>query len=227
MIVSEVALSFVLLLGSGLMVRSFLALSRTDPGFDPRHVSTLRVNGGRQGARPEENAAIVRQIHDALAAIPGVEAVTAANVLSLTENYFPYRWGTAEAKHDESRYQAFDVETVLPGYFATMHTPIVAGREFDESDNHPGLNRLIVDDVLAAKAFPHGNAGGQRILSRFRTVRPEWYEMLRTVFGVISSWPIGPSAHAATRLGMPSPRARHWRTWTARFWSRARRRWTM
>jgi len=178
MIVSEVALCFVLLLGSGLMVRSFLALSRTDPGFDPRHVSTLRVNGGRQGARPEENAAIVRQIHDALAAIPGVEAVTAANVLPLTGHYFPYRWGTAEAEHDESRYQAFDVETVLPGYFATMHTPIVAGREFDESDNHPGLNRIIVDDVLAAKAFPRGNAVGQRILSRFRTVRPEWYEII-------------------------------------------------
>jgi putative ABC transport system permease protein len=178
LIVSEVALCFVLLTGSGLMVRSFIALTRTEPGFDARHVWTLRAIGGRQGARPAERAAIVRQIHDTLAAIPGVESVTAANVLPLTGTYTPYRWGAAEAEHDESKYQAFDVETVLPGYFQTMHTPIVAGREFDESDNHPSLNRIIVDEVLAAKAFPNGNAVGQRILSRFLTTRSEWFEII-------------------------------------------------
>jgi putative ABC transport system permease protein len=96
----------------------------------------------------------------------------------LTRADFPYRWGTAEAEHDESKYQAFDVVTVLPGYFRAMRTPIVAGREFEESDNHPGLNRIVIDDVLAAKAFPNGNAVGQRILSRFLTTRPEWFEII-------------------------------------------------
>jgi putative ABC transport system permease protein len=177
-IVSEVALCFVLLIGSGLMVRSFIALSHTEPGFDARHIWTLRTVGGKQGARPEEGAAIVHRIHDTLASIPGVESVTAANVLPLNGTYFPYRWGTAEAEHDESKYQAFDVETVLPGYFQAMHTPLVAGREFEESDNHPGLNRIVVDEMLAAKAFPNGNAVGQRILSRFLTVRPEWFEII-------------------------------------------------
>jgi predicted permease len=177
-IVSETALCFVLLVGSGLMVRSFIALSRIDPGFDSRHVWTLRVTGGKQSTRVEERAAIVRQIHDTLASIPGVESVTAANVLPLTGTYFPYRWGTAGAEHDESRYQAFDVESVLPGYFSTMRTPIISGREFQESDNRPGLNRIVVDETLAAKAFPNGNAVGQRILSRFLTVRPEWFEII-------------------------------------------------
>jgi len=177
-IVSEVALCFVLLVGSGLMVRSFIALSRTDPGFDARNLWTLRAIGGKQSPRAEERAAIVRQIHDTLAAIPGVEAVTAANVLPLTGNYFPYRWGTAEAEHDESKYQAFDVETVLPGYFQAMHTPIIAGREFDETDNRPGLNRIIVDEETARKAFPNRSAVGQRILSRFQTTKPDWFEII-------------------------------------------------
>jgi putative ABC transport system permease protein len=138
----------------GLMLRSFLVLRRIDPGFDSRGVLTVRATGGRQGATTEQRAAIVRQIRDALASIPGVESVTAADVLPLTGTYIPYRWGAADAQNDESRYQSFDVETVLPGYFQTMRTPIVAGREFDESDNHPRLNRIIVDEMLAARRKP-------------------------------------------------------------------------
>ena len=177
-VIAEVALCFVLLIGSGLMFRSFLALQRIDPGFDPNSTLMLRLTGGRQGAKPAERAAIVRQIHDALASIPGVESVTAANVLPLSGAITPYRWGTADALHDESKYLEFDVETVLPGYFQAMRTPIVQGREFEESDNQVGLNRIIVDETLAAKAFPNGNAVGQRILSRFRSVEPVWFEII-------------------------------------------------
>src|SRR5579872_353898 len=177
-VVAEVALCFILLVASGLLFRSFIALKRIDPGFDSRSSLELRLTGGRQGATPAERAAIIRQIHGALAAIPGVESVTAANILPLSGAITPYRWGTADAQHDESKYQEFDVETILPGYFAAMRTPILHGREFDESDNQPGLNRIIVDEMLAAKAFPNGNAVGQRILSRFRSVEPAWFEIV-------------------------------------------------
>jgi hypothetical protein len=73
----------------------------------------LRVTGGRQGATPAERGAIVHRIHDALVSIPGVENVTAANILPLSGAITPYRWGPADALHDESKYQEFDVETVL------------------------------------------------------------------------------------------------------------------
>src|SRR5580700_8193654 len=177
-VIAEVALCFILLVGSGLMFRSFLALQRIDPGFDPRATLKLRLTGGRQGATPAERAAVVRQIHDALASIPGVGSVTAASILPLSGAITPYRWGTADALHDESKYQEFDVETVLPGYFEGMRTPILQGREFQESDNQPGLNRIIVDEKLAAKAFPKGDAVGQRILSRFRSIEPAWFEII-------------------------------------------------
>jgi predicted permease len=177
-VIAEVALCFILLVGSGLMFRSFLALQRIAPGFDPRATLMLRLTGGRQGATPAERGAIVHQIHDALASIPGVESVTAANILPLSGAITPYRWGAADALHDESKYQEFDVETVLPGYFEAMRTPILQGREFQESDNQPGLNRIIVDEKLAAKAFPKGDAVGQRILSRFRSIEPAWFEII-------------------------------------------------
>ena len=121
-VIAEVALCFVLLVGSGLMFRSFLALQRIDPGFDPRTTLMLHLTGGRQGATPAERAAIIRQIGDALTSVPGVESVTAANVLPLSGTITPYRWGSADALHDESKYLEFDVETVLPGYFQAMRT---------------------------------------------------------------------------------------------------------
>jgi predicted permease len=177
-VVAEVALCFVLLVASGLMFRSFLALQRINPGFDSHRVLTFRTPGGNPGRTAEERAATVRQMRDTLAAIPGVQSVTAANLLPLDDSFFPYRWGLEDALVDPSKFQAADTQTVLPGYFTTMRTPLVAGRAFDESDNNPSTRHVIVDEALVAKAFPTGHAVGQRILMRFRTPEPEWFEII-------------------------------------------------
>jgi putative ABC transport system permease protein len=180
-VVGEVALCFVLLVGSSLMFRSFLALQRINPGYQPHNVLTFKIMGGRPARTPEERAAYVRQMREALAAVPGVTSVAAADTLPLTGSYFPYRWGKEDALTDPSRFQAADVQTVLPGYFDTMRTPLIAGRTFDESDYNPQLRRMVIDDALAAKAFPNASAVGQRILSRFRTPDPEWFEIVGVV----------------------------------------------
>ena len=82
-VVAEVALSFVLLIGSGLMFRSFLALLQIDPGFDPHGLLTFQLLGGRGGQTPAARAARQREIEQRLRAIPGVEAVTASFPLPL------------------------------------------------------------------------------------------------------------------------------------------------
>jgi putative ABC transport system permease protein len=180
-VVAEVALCFVLLVGSGLMFRSFLALQRIDPGYDPRGLLTFRTMGGKPARSFEERAAIVRQMRAALAAIPGVQSVTAANTLPLSGLFFPNRWGKEDAMNDFSKFQAADMQMVLPGYFDTMRTPLVAGRVFDESDNNPEIRHMIVDQALAAKAFPNGSAVGRRILSRINTPANVWYEIVGVV----------------------------------------------
>ena len=180
-VVVEVALCFVLLVGSGLMFRSFLALQRIDPGFDPHGVLTFRTMGGKPGRTPDERAAAIRQMRAVLSAIPGVRSVTSVDSLPLTGEFFPYRWGKEDALADASKFQAADMQTVLPGYFETMRTPLVAGRVFEESDNTPQPRRVIVDQALAAKAFPNGGAVGQRILMRFTTPQPEWFEIVGVV----------------------------------------------
>jgi len=180
-VVAEVALCFVLLAGSGLMFRSFRALQRIDPGFDPHGLMTFRTMGGKQGRLSDERGALVRQMQSALAAIPGVKSVTAANILPLSGSFFPYRWGKEDALNDFRRFQAADTQIVLPGYFDTMRTPLLEGRAFNEADNNPQIRHVIVDQALAAKAFPHGGAVGQRILSRMNTPTSVWYEIVGVV----------------------------------------------
>ncbi len=180
-VVAEVALSFVLLVGSGLMVRSFIALQNIDPGYDSRGLLTFQLLGGRAGATPEARAAFMREIRGRLAALPRVQSVTAATPFPLAGGFSPIRWGLEPALTDPTRFQAVDFQIVLPGYFDTLRTGLIAGRTFTESDNAPDRNLVVVDQMLAQKAFPGQPAVGKRILIRIRTPEPEWVEVIGVV----------------------------------------------
>ena len=178
----EVALSFVLLVGSGLMLRSFFDLQHTNPGFDANHLLTFELDGNDGGAqKPEERAVAVRKVEDRLRVIPGVESVTAAAPFPLAGGFSPIRWGLGDALADPSKFQAADVQTVLPGYFETMRVPLLAGRTFTEQDNLPKRDFVIIDDLLARKAFGGQAAVGQRILIRARAPQPEWVEVIGVI----------------------------------------------
>jgi predicted permease len=179
-VVAEVALCFVLLIGSGLMFRSFVALQRIDPGFDPRGLLTFQLLGDAADS-PEARRAIGDQIADRLRAIPGVEGVTASFPFPLTGGFSSIRWGQEEALADATKFQAVDWQIVRPGYFETLRTPLLAGRTFTEADNDPSRNLVVIDELLAAKAFPHESALGQRILIRIRTREPEFVEIIGVV----------------------------------------------
>jgi putative ABC transport system permease protein len=177
----EVALAYVLLIGSGLMVRSFLELQRVDPGFNPHGLLTFQVRSDRFLQKPEERAVATRQLEERLRAIPGVQSVTAANPFPLTGGFNPIRWGIEEALTDASRFKAVDPLIVLPGYFETMHTPLLEGRTFTEEDNQPGHTQVVVDKLLADRAYPGHSAVGKRILIRIQTPEPVWVEIIGVV----------------------------------------------
>ena len=180
-VVAEVALSFVLLIGSGLMFRSFLELQRIDPGFNPHGLLTFLLLGGRGGQQPQERAARQREIQTRLQALPGVQAVTSSFPLPLAGGFSPIRWGLEPALTDPSKFQAVDFQIVLPGYFEVLRTPLIAGRTFTDADNAPGRMGVVIDQMLAAKAFPGQSAVGKRLLIRIRTPEPEWVEVIGVV----------------------------------------------
>lgn len=180
-VVAEVALSFVLLIGSGLMFRSFLELQRIDPGFDAHHLLTFQLIGGRAGRSPEQRAAFQREIQQGLSSIGGVESVAAASPFPLAGGFSPIRWGLEPALADPSKFQAADLQIVLPGYFEAMRVRLLEGRTFTQDDSVPGRKVLIIDSLLAAKAFPHQSAVGKRILQRAITPEAEWSEIIGVV----------------------------------------------
>jgi putative ABC transport system permease protein len=183
-VVTEVALSFVLLIGAGLMLRSVLELGRVNPGFDPNNVLTFLLQS--RARLPEERAAFNQQVRERLLAIPGVTGATAASPLPLDGQLTNGRWGTEAAASDPSKFRQANFHIVLPGYFETLHTRLVAGRFFTDADNvidqKTDLPRqIIVDDSLAALAFRGEPAVGKRLLLRITTPEAEWYEVIGVV----------------------------------------------
>src|SRR5262245_23925684 len=179
-VVVEVALAFVLLIGSGLMFRTFVNIQRVNLGFDPKGLLTFQLLGNI-GKTPQERDTFKRQLREQLNAIPGVHSVAASFPLPLAGGFSPVRWGGEEALADPSKFQAADLQIVLPGYFEAMGTKLLAGRTFTPEDSTPDRNLLIVDQALAAKAFPNDAAVGKRILFRVRTQEAQWGEIIGVV----------------------------------------------
>jgi putative ABC transport system permease protein len=107
--------------------------------------------------------------------------VTAANPFPLTGGFSPIRWGLEEALSDASKYKAVDPLIVLPGYFETMRTSLIEGRTYTDEDNQPGRTQVVVDKILADRAYPGQSAVGKRILIRIQTPEPVWVEIIGVV----------------------------------------------
>ena len=165
-VLAEVTLSFVLLAGSGLMLRSFIALQHVDPGYDPQNVLTFY----RPANRPTEQqrAAFMRQLSERLRAVPGVVSVGAAGPFPLDGGTANIPWATEEAGSvDPSAFRQANFHTVTPGYFETMRVKVLAGRPFTEADNTPEQSsKVVIDELLAAQAFPNQSAVGRTLLVR-------------------------------------------------------------
>jgi len=168
LVVSEVTLSLVLLIGAGLMVRSFAAIQKVDPGFDAKNVVTFNAPiPFLKYLTSQLRATFINQLGDRLAAIPGVESVGGVTPLPLAggEQYSVGSYGRIGEADDAYRTNKADYKAVLPGYFETMKIALVSGRTFLRSDNEDqALDVAIVDAKLAARVFGKANPVGTQIL---------------------------------------------------------------
>lgn len=178
-VMAEVALAFVLLIGSGLMFRSFVTLANTKPGYDPNGLMTFSAQVTKQ--LPVERQAWVNAMHQRLASIPGVIGVTYVGPMPLDGGVANVRWGTESAVTDATAFQQANLHVVIPGYFDVMRTRILDGRDFTEADNIPAGHAIIIDNILAANAFPGQSAVGKRLFMRSRANDPEWMDIIGVV----------------------------------------------
>jgi predicted permease len=181
-VVAEVALSLVLLVGAGLMLRSFIELTRIRPGFDANGVMTFQLSNVGQLNTPELRRTFLSTTRDALRALPGVQAVTAVSPMPLDgTGATGARWGTEEALSDPAAFHQGTVHFVQPGYFEAIGGRLIEGRTFNEDDNREDREVIVIDDRLAAMAYPNQSAVGKRIMARVRTDDPVWYEIIGVV----------------------------------------------
>ena len=179
-VIAEVALAFVLLVGSGLMIRTFIALQNANPGFEPNSVLTFLIQNNRAQGQ-EARAAFQRTMLERLKSIPGVVDATSAGPIPLDGGNSLARFGPLDAATDPAKFQQAIAHFVQPGYFAFTKTPIIAGRVFTEADNNPAAKLIVIDDLMAAQLFPSGNAVGQRMLARVTTPEPDTFEVIGVV----------------------------------------------
>src|SRR5262245_3635955 len=162
---SEMALALVLLVGAGLMIRSFVALQAVDPGFDRRNVLSMVVSvAGTASAEPSRRVAFFEEVVRDARALPGVVSASAINHLPLAGDIWgwPFRVeGRPEPRPGEEPTATYRV--VLPGYFKTMGIPVRRGRDVSDQDRAGVPGVVVVNDSLAARHWPGEEAIGKRL----------------------------------------------------------------
>jgi putative ABC transport system permease protein len=184
LVVAEVALSLMLLVGAGLLIRSFLQLQRTDPGFRPDNVLTMRFSLPDETYGKEDmQRAFYRELLDRVTKLPGVESAGGISILPLSGSDSS---GTTtidtNAVPADQRSPECDRRVVLPGYFESMGIKVVRGRTIDTRDTDKSAPVAVVDETLASKYWPGENVVGKRLKLGGLESKAPWM----TVAGVVA-----------------------------------------
>jgi putative ABC transport system permease protein len=185
LVVAEVSLSLVLLIGAGLMMRSFMRLQHTNPGLNPENLLTLRIDlPGAKYETPEKRQNFYKELLERIGALPGVKAAGAVSNLPLGGD----TWGrslTVEGFPVLPVGQAPMINhcVTTPNYFRAMGIPLLLGRDFSDADMRDSLRVTIIDERLAREYWPNESPIGKRV----RFGPPEGNEPWHTIVGVVGA----------------------------------------
>ena len=183
LVITEVAVSFLLLIGAGLLINSFIHLRDLDPGFNPDHLLTANVQlSETKYPTKEKRAAFFQEVVGRVRALPGVQSVGVGNNLPFTYDGDSMPIGV-EGLHDPPTDQRLDVvlRIVGPGYFKTMQVPLVKGRDFTEDDRDDDARVVVISEKTAARYWPGQDPIGKRLKPGSLSSDSPW----RTVIGVV------------------------------------------
>ncbi|HKY43276.1 MAG TPA: FtsX-like permease family protein, partial [Pyrinomonadaceae bacterium] len=183
LVVAEVALSLMLFIGAGLLMKSFWLLTKVNPGFQADHLLTVHV------ALPElkysDSTKVIdffRRVPEQLSTLPGVKAVSAVNRLPISGGD-PHGDLTIEGRtFAAGETPGVSYRRILPNYFRAMGIPLLHGREFDERDTGGKPDVVIINQKMAKRYWPDGDPIGKRI-----KVGPPENEPWVTIVGVVGN----------------------------------------
>ena len=180
LVVSELALSLMLVIGAGLLVRSFVRLQRVPPGFTAGHVLTMQVAANGPKYRPDKAVAqFYHEIESRIARLPGVKAEGVVSVLPLTGSV---GWGGINVEGyapPPGQELQVDLRIASTDYFRTMEIPLLKGRYFSEHDTADMPQAAIIEEKFAQRFWPRGDAIGKHL----------WFDPKKpfTIVGVVGT----------------------------------------
>ncbi len=178
LVLMEIAVAFVLLIGAGLLARSFVRLQRVTLGFNPENVLTFQIALPDSRYRDStRQAAFYARALERIGALPGVLAAGAATQLPLTRGNWAMGIGLEGQTASQAEALSVDARAVTPHFFGTMGIPLLRGSDFTDRDG-PDSTGIIVSDDLARRAWPHEDPLGKKI-------RAGDGDFWRTVIGVV------------------------------------------
>jgi predicted permease len=177
LVIAEVSLAFVLLIGAGLLIRTFFYLQKVDPGFNPERVLTASIDlPGARYQTAKQRSAFYRELVDRLAALPGVQGAAATSDLPWTGYDENTSFGIEGRQFSADESPSAQYHFATPTYFQTLGIPLLAGRFFSETDNADASRVIIINKSMADRYWPDDEPVGKRVRL--------WGET-RTIAGVV------------------------------------------
>src|SRR5216684_868902 len=174
LVITQVALSMVAVFIEGKFVRSLREAYRADPGFNPHGVLLASFDPFLSGYDESRGREFYRRLVERVRTVPGIQSATLARRLPLTDGGIAFANvaidGYAPAKDEDMR---LNYETVGPQYFQTMRIPFVHGRDFDERDQEAAPGVVIINETMARRYWPGGDALGRRL-----KLTKDWLEIV-------------------------------------------------
>ena len=163
LVVAQTAIGLVLLIGSGLLIRSFVSIQNVNPGFDPKHVLTARLEVSFDKLDHEQHLQFYEQVLARLSAVPGVQSASAGWPLPMSDTNASVSFSIVGRQTAKGDRPDESLALAMPGYFETMRIPLLSGRRFGEQDGTHGAPVMIVNQAFARKYFGRDNPLGQHI----------------------------------------------------------------
>jgi putative ABC transport system permease protein len=185
LVVAEVAIAMVLLVGAGLLIRSFLRLQQVSPGFNPANVLTMQLSLPRSKyAEKPQVASFFEQLVQRVSALPGIQSAAVGNNLPMSNEGWNASFAVENLQlgPDEPGPHG-DPHMITPNYFEAMGIPLLRGRYFTDADSKDSLPVAIIDQTLAEQYWPDQDPIGKRIAAFFDGPRGQrhWREIVGVV----------------------------------------------
>ncbi len=181
LVIAQMAIAILLLIGAGLMARSFAQLTRVDPGFEVDQRLSFRLSVPESRVASEENVArFYDQLLERLRALPGVEATASTTILPLTgrDSGSGHRSADGIQRGEDTVPTIFSVQSVSPKYFSTLGVPLLGGRALERSDFEDRTGKVVVSRSLAETMWPGESALGKRIFPGRPQEEAGWFEVV-------------------------------------------------